>query len=105
MSEGSSADVGSAADAKGADIRSFSSQFFVLGEPLPAGVNEWLTIRNLVRGTFTWLRICRYDIGRGSKDRKQAGRDGRHKRQYRGGRSLYGERVCFAAQARIKKRC
>ena len=30
--------------AKGADIGSYSSQFLVLGQHLPAGVNEWLTI-------------------------------------------------------------
>ena len=78
----------------GADMGSYSSRFLVLGQHLTAGVNEWLTIRNLVREILyarTWLRICRCDVCHGSKGtRKPAGRDGRHKRQYRGGRSFCG---------------
>src|ERR1700676_3706186 len=62
MSEGSRTTVGSTAVAKGADIRSYSFQFLVLGQHLPAGVNEWLTIRNLVCDNFRWLRICRCDV-------------------------------------------
>jgi len=53
--------IGSARLARGADIGMyfFSVQFLVLGQHLPAGVNEWLTIRNLDRDIFKWLPICR----------------------------------------------
>jgi hypothetical protein len=42
------------------------SHFLVLGQHVHAGVNEWLTIRNLHRVLFKRLRICRYDARRGS---------------------------------------
>jgi hypothetical protein len=42
------------------------SHFLVLGQHVHAGVNEWLTIRNLHRVLFKRLRICRYDFRPGS---------------------------------------
>jgi hypothetical protein len=44
----------------------FFSHFLVLGQHVHAGVNEWLTIRNVDRVFFRWLPICRYDVRQGS---------------------------------------
>ena len=49
---------------------SYTSQFLFLAHQFHAGVNEWLTIRNSVRGFFKWLPICRYDTGNGSGGRQ-----------------------------------
>jgi hypothetical protein len=70
--DGSRTAIGSATVTLGADICSYSFQFLqflVLGEHLLAGVNEWLTIRNLHREIFRWLLICRCDIRHGSRRR------------------------------------
>src|SRR5450830_1191479 len=81
--DGSSAPVGSTMLEAKADIAT-SSQFLFLGQHFHAGVNGWLTIRNLVRGFFNWLRICRCDTGHGSGYRSPVRRDEGQKRQYRG---------------------
>src|ERR1700733_8159563 len=67
--EGSRAAIGSATVTIGADIGSYSFQFLVLGQHLLAGVNEWLTIRNLGREIFRWLLISRCDVRHGSRRR------------------------------------
>src|ERR1035437_142219 len=63
--DGSSAPIGSADLAAGADI-AYSSQFLFLGQHFHAGVNEVLTIRNPGRVFFKWLLICRCDVRHGS---------------------------------------
>jgi hypothetical protein len=63
--DGSSAPIGSANLARGADMGT-SSQFPVLDQHFHAGVNEWLRIRNLHRVFFKWLLISRCDDGHGS---------------------------------------
>jgi hypothetical protein len=67
----------------------FSVQFLVLGQHLPAGVNEWLTIRNLDREFFKSLLICR--------DGDHPGSGGRR------GRNLVRRR--YGAQAAISGQC
>jgi hypothetical protein len=75
----------------------FFSRFLVLGQHVHAGVNEWLTIRNLDRDFFRWLRISR------GEDRRSAV----HKRQYRGGQDICHRCGFFAARGadQKKERC
>jgi hypothetical protein len=44
----------------------FFSHFLVLDQHVHAGVNEWLTIRNLDRDFFRWLPVCRCERRTGS---------------------------------------
>src|SRR5229473_3977758 len=66
--DGSSAPIGSAMWATGADIGRFLFSFSCSrSQHVHAGVNEWLTIRKSHRVVFKGLRICRCDVRHGSR--------------------------------------
>jgi hypothetical protein len=81
----------------------FFSVQFLPGQHLPAGVNEWLTIRNLDREFFKWLLICRDSDRPGS-----GGRTGRNLVRRRcgaqaaiSGQSDFCGRCGFSAAGRV----
>jgi hypothetical protein len=81
----------------------FFSVQFLPGQHLPAGVNEWLTIRNLDREFFKWLLICRDSDRPGS-----GGRTGRNLVRRRcgaqaaiSGQSAFCGRCGFSAAGRV----
>jgi hypothetical protein len=59
---------------------------------LPAGVNEWLTIRNLVRDNFRGLSIYRCDVRHGSGGRNL-------------GRPAWGAQAALSGQSDFRRRC
>jgi hypothetical protein len=84
----------------------FFSVQFLPGQHLPAGVNEWLTIRNLDREFFKWLLICRDSDRPGSGGGRVATSSGggaARKRQYRG-KAPFAAAVVFPPQGASMER-